>query len=172
MTVRLATDSASSVTSSTFDLVNVLLVDNDRGRLARSCGWLLAKGYDVTTRSTGHELTKAVRELRPAIVLLDVLVPDLGSQELRQFLQHCHASTGPQVIVHSHLLPKILRAVVDTQLILGVLRPTPDEHEFSQQFEALTGLSPSARPRRPTSGTHRIDFVEATGASRNRRQAG
>jgi CheY-like chemotaxis protein len=152
--------------------VDVLVVDNDRGRLARSCAWLLAKGYDVTTRSTGHELTAAVRELRPAMVFIDVLVPDLGSHELRQFLQHCHASDGPRVIVHSHLLPKILRAVVDTRLILGVVRPTEDPHQFSQQFEALTGLPPAARPRRPTSGTHRIDLRETKVTLRDRRQAG
>ena len=160
------------MSSPTFDFVDVLVVDSDRGRLARTCGWLLAKGYDVTTRSTGHELTAAVRELRPAIVLIDVIVPDLGSGELRQFLEHCHANAGPQVVVHSHLLPKILRAVVDTRLIVGVVRPTEDERDFFQQLDALTGLAPAARPRRPTSGTHRIDFSEAASASRDRRQAG
>ena len=157
--------------NSTFDLA-VLVVDHDRARLAKTCGWLLAKGFDVTTRSTGLELIATVRELRPAIVFIDVLVPELESRKLRQFLQHCHASAGPQVIVHTHLLPKILRAVVDTRLILGVVRPTDDADEFSRQFDALVAPARAEGPPRATSGTHRIDVPDAPSVSSERRRVG
>jgi hypothetical protein len=154
------------------DSLQVLLVDHDRARLARSCGWLLAKGHDVTTRSTAAGLADTVSDLRPNVVLIDVLVPELAASEWRSFLHQCRATGDPAIIVHTQILPKILRAVVDCHFVLGVLRPTDDEKEFSARFETLVCLARSKRPRRPASGTHRIELAGAAETSGTRRGTG
>jgi CheY-like chemotaxis protein len=142
------------------DSIHVLVVDHDRVRLAKNCGWLIGEGWNVTARSSGDELVATVRKLRPDVVLVDVNMPELGTSDWRNFLDEC-ASGDPVVIAHTQLSPKAMRTVVECRFILRVLRPTDDKDEFLQHFETLVSLARAKRPRRMMSGTHRIDLPES-----------
>jgi signal transduction histidine kinase len=60
----------------------VLNVDDDEvGRYAKSRN-LIGGGFRVVEAATGHEALRLVEELRPAVVLLDVKLPDISGIEV------------------------------------------------------------------------------------------
>jgi CheY-like chemotaxis protein len=160
------------VNLSGLDSIHVLVVDHDRARLAKNCGWLIGEGWKVSARSNGDELVGAVRDLKPDVVLVDVNMPELGASDWRTFLDECRATGDPVVIAHTQLSPKAMRTVVECRFILRVLRPTDDKDEFLQHFETLVSLARSKRPRRMMSGTHRIEAPESAPHAQGRRNLG
>ncbi|MBI2318251.1 MAG: response regulator [Betaproteobacteria bacterium] len=62
--------------------VSVLVVD-DEPYILRSLSYLLTReGYVVETASNGGEGLERVRELRPRIVFLDIMMPDMDGYEV------------------------------------------------------------------------------------------
>lgn len=152
--------------------IHVLVADHDRTRLERSCRRLLAKGCDLSTTSNASGLTEMMERLSPDLILVDVLMPGFHGEEMSRLLARCPPTGRPAVVVHTAILPRFLRRVVDLHDVLGVIRATENDADFSRDFDAIleSFLSPS-RPRaagpRARSGTHRIDTFngETTGGS-------
>lgn len=60
----------------------ILLID-DEPYILRSLSYLLSReGYTVATASNGQEGLERVRELRPAIVFLDIMMPRMDGYEV------------------------------------------------------------------------------------------
>jgi len=79
-----ALDSASPMTaqSASREQPPILIVD-DEPYILRSLRYLLAReGYDVETASDGEEGLARVREVRPRIVFLDIMMPRMSGYEV------------------------------------------------------------------------------------------
>ena len=59
----------------------VLVVDDDPDVLYMVGVFLKEEGYDVITASDGHECLKMLEEMRPDLILLDVMMPGLDGWE-------------------------------------------------------------------------------------------
>jgi signal transduction histidine kinase/DNA-binding response OmpR family regulator len=78
----------------------VLLIEDDPSAVRLLREYLEPNGYTVHAASTGHEGLALARELRPAAVILDVLLPGVDGWEiLRQIKADAALSSLPVIIV-------------------------------------------------------------------------
>jgi DNA-binding response OmpR family regulator len=67
----------------------VLIVDDDRDIVELLQEVLVGAGYDVHLAITGSDAVTAATAFRPAVVLLDLSMPDMtGDQVLQSLLKH------------------------------------------------------------------------------------
>jgi CheY-like chemotaxis protein len=82
---------------------NILLVEDSK-MLKITAERLLSKaGFNVVTAQDGEEALRIVRENPPDIVLLDMLLPKLGGQQVLQALKADPATMAIPVIILSSL---------------------------------------------------------------------
>ncbi|OGP83997.1 MAG: hypothetical protein A2Y95_10450 [Deltaproteobacteria bacterium RBG_13_65_10] len=82
------------------DQKSILLVDDVRVFLELECMFLQRKGFNIFTARTGQEAMERVREHRPDVVLLDLILPDMGGDECcRQIKQDPTLSNALVIIV-------------------------------------------------------------------------
>ncbi len=80
-------------------LGRVLLVEDEQD-VAELIRYNLTKeGYDVVVSGNGAEALRLVREQRPAVVLLDIMVPELNGWEVCRRLKQDPALSGIAVIM-------------------------------------------------------------------------
>ncbi len=92
----------------------VLVVEDDPSVRGLLDTLLTAEGYDVATASDGLAGLVQVSSLSPALVLLDLMMPDLGGARVLQELQGDPALSGiPVVVVTGKVdaLPEMRRLV-------------------------------------------------------------
>ena len=77
----------------------VLVVDDDPAFRAFVVETLSEAGYSVEEAGTGREATEAARSRRPALVMLDVSLPDVSGHEVCTRLRELHGETLPIVFV-------------------------------------------------------------------------
>ena len=81
-------------------LRTVLVVDDNPGFRARARRWLEAEDFTVVAEaSDGASALDAVRAHRPAVVLLDIQLPDISGLDLAE--QLAAAPGGPAVVLTS-----------------------------------------------------------------------
>jgi DNA-binding response OmpR family regulator len=142
--------------------LHVLVVDEDPAVLRHVCGRLLAHGYEVSTCRQARGLRQTIARLRPDLVLVDVLMPDLNGGGLTALLAEYPASGTPAVMLHSVVPVSALCRMVDIRDALGVIKKTSDDVEFFLAFNAILDRLQSpqpgseGRPMRAMSGMHRI----------------
>src|SRR5919204_4161977 len=79
----------------------ILLVD-DEPYILRSLGYLLTReGYTVETASNGEEGLARVRELRPPLVFLDIMMPNMNGYEVCEQVKADASLSGTYVIMLS-----------------------------------------------------------------------
>lgn len=83
---------------------NVVVIVEDYPDISELVGGLLeGEGYQVQQVSRGADALGAVQLHHPALVLLDLSLPDIpGSEVLRQLGQHPEASQIPVIIVSAY----------------------------------------------------------------------
>src|SRR3954462_13298590 len=84
----------------------ILVVDDQRSNVEMLAGGLKARGYTVHTALDGQQALEQVRELRPDIVVSDILMPNLDGYDLCRRLR-----AAPETA----LLPVILITSLDAQ---------------------------------------------------------
>ncbi|MGC4086623.1 MAG: response regulator [Polyangiaceae bacterium] len=142
--------------------LHVLVVDDDPSVLRDTSARLGAEGYKVSMFSRANGVGQLVRVLRPEVLLIDVLMPDMSKRLLLELLATCRNSEEqPIVILHSRLAPRMLRTLVNVGNAAGVIQKTRNDVEFSLAFNAIVerASSPEARFLNAMSGTHRIATV-------------
>lgn len=95
--------------------VRVLVVEDDSGVRGLLETMLSAEGYDVTTASDGLGGLRKAASALPALILLDLRMPDLGGAHVLEQLQEDPALAGVPVIV----LTGDLEAVPRVSALLG-----------------------------------------------------
>mgnify|MGYP001088028017 CR=1 FL=1 len=66
----------------------ILVVDDDPDALEIVGTYLEAEGYQVTTATSGREALSKLEEIRPALVLLDVMMPEMDGWEVARVIKN------------------------------------------------------------------------------------
>lgn len=86
----------------TASLERPILVIDDEPYILRALSYLLAReGYKVETASNGEEGLQRVRELRPPLVFLDIMMPRMNGYEVCEQIKQDPALAGTYVIMLS-----------------------------------------------------------------------
>jgi PAS domain S-box-containing protein len=110
----------------------VLVVDDDGDARVLLGGMLDEAGYRAVSAATGVEALRLARELRPAIIFLDLLLPRISGYDVLRILQSDEALRGTPVVIVSAVgtesrnalagAAAILDKPVDRAALLAVLR--------------------------------------------------
>ncbi|HET7197352.1 MAG TPA: response regulator [Burkholderiales bacterium] len=84
----------------------ILVVDDQRANVEMMAGVLAGRGYTVSTALDGHEALERVREVRPDVVVCDLLMPKMDGYEVCRRLR-----AAPETA----LLPVILVTSLEAQ---------------------------------------------------------
>jgi CheY-like chemotaxis protein len=158
--------------------LHVLVVETERAELARTCARLLAEGVDVSTTRTALGLADRVSRIEPDVVLMDVLMPGLDTNELARLAARC-VGGKPALVVHTKMLKSMLKRVVDVRAVYGLIPKTDDEAAFARPFRDVVDRLVSEMPTQTfvprllgiaTSGTYAMgpSAAPAIGATRAR----
>jgi CheY-like chemotaxis protein len=115
----------------------VLVIDDDPIALQVARERLESAGHEVLTREEALGAAQAVRDLAPELVLVDVLMPALGGEQIAALLGQSRLTRDIGVILYSSLPEDELDALVAASNALGAIRKTGDEAVFLRQFEDL-----------------------------------
>ena len=81
----------------------ILLVEDSRYQRMASKRVLAEAGFDVVEASDGEEALRQVQESPPDLIILDILLPRLGGEQVLQALRQNPATARIPVIVLSSL---------------------------------------------------------------------
>ncbi len=79
----------------------ILVVDDDRKARSLLRAWLKAEGYAVAEASTGDEGIKQAKELLPAVIILDILMPGKDGWQVLQELKSMPETRDIPVVIAS-----------------------------------------------------------------------
>ncbi|NQY73169.1 MAG: response regulator [Candidatus Margulisbacteria bacterium] len=86
----------------------VLLVDEDKPLLSKIKSFLESEGYRVETASNGAEGLEKTRTLKPNLVILDILLPQLNGLQFCKLIKlDQRYSHIPMVILSEKVVPSI-----------------------------------------------------------------
>jgi len=77
----------------------ILVVDDDPDALDIVQTFLESQGYRVVTASSGREALAKLEELRPALVLLDVMMPEMDGWEVSRTIKNHPTLSGIRVVM-------------------------------------------------------------------------
>ena len=80
---------------------SVLVVDDDPDVRVMLETYLELEGFDVLTASNGLDALQRLRDVRPSVILLDLMMPQLSGQQFRRFLSADPRLAGIPVVVVS-----------------------------------------------------------------------
>lgn len=72
---------------------SIFVVDDDKDTLNLIETFLTTSGYDVITADSGHKALELLKNIKPALILLDVMMPEMDGYDLCYRLQQ-HSSTA------------------------------------------------------------------------------
>jgi len=81
----------------------IVLADDERDLRSIYAACLRNEGYDVREASDGREALELVESYRPALLLLDVWMPELNGLEVVEHLRHDPVSGQMRVVMLSNL---------------------------------------------------------------------
>ncbi|HSH46535.1 MAG TPA: response regulator [Longimicrobiales bacterium] len=78
--------------------ISIMIVDDDPDSLDIVRTFLESRGYRVTTASDGQAALSRLEEVRPALVLLDVMMPGMDGWEVARIIKN-HPDFGDTRVV-------------------------------------------------------------------------
>jgi two-component system, OmpR family, alkaline phosphatase synthesis response regulator PhoP len=97
--------------------LGLVLIADDEPHILRSLGFVLGKaGYQVIEACTGREAIDSVRSRRPALVFLDIMMPEMDGLEVCRLIKSTPELASTFVIL---LTAKGLQADHDDGLAAG-----------------------------------------------------
>ena len=87
-------------------MITILLVDDSILLRAANAAILTRAGYTVLTAGDGEEALQVVRQHRPDLVILDLMMPKLGGEQVLQALREDATTKYITVIVLTSLYQK------------------------------------------------------------------
>jgi two-component system phosphate regulon response regulator OmpR len=94
----------------------ILLVDDNVQILETTARYLMARGFEVLTTDSALGVSSLVRHHRPAIIVLDVMMPALNGDKLVRVL------TAQRT---QHVAPIILYSAMDEEQLYAMVREIP-----------------------------------------------
>jgi DNA-binding NarL/FixJ family response regulator len=142
----------------------ILIVDEDEGSRAFASRLFERAGFPIEEAATGEEAMVSARRVRPSLVLLDVLLPDVSGFEIASELRDEFGDDLPIVFISGDRTEPLDRAA---GLLLGgddyVVKP-PDPDELLARARRL--ISRSSRRGRAASLTRGPIETELTSRER------
>lgn len=81
--------------------MRVLIADDNRDTVMMLGILLRSEGHEVWSTQAGAEVASAVREFRPGVVLLDIVMPDRSGYDVAEELYREHGAACPVLIALS-----------------------------------------------------------------------
>ena len=115
----------------------ILIVDDEPINLKVFGTILKGKGYDFETASNGTEALDAVKEYRPDLILLDIVMPDMNGYEVCQALKKSEDTSHIPVVMITSLIDRESRhRGLDSGAIDFLCKPV-DPQELSLRIRNL-----------------------------------
>jgi len=119
----------------------VLLVDDDVEMVDSLKGFLEKNGYAVLTALDGEAALRVVRECRPDLILLDLMLPKLGGHKVLKLLKSdAHLSDIPVVVITARSMDEDLAVAARQQAQAFLVKPIDLNTVLNQ-------ISASLKPR-------------------------
>ncbi len=90
----------------------LLLVDDNAQILETTARYLSARGFEVVTSDSALGVSSLMRQHRPAIIVLDVMMPALNGDKLARVLTSQRAQQKTPIILYSAMDEEQLYAMV------------------------------------------------------------
>jgi len=114
-------------------LKSILVVDDDPRILHMLCSFLRADGYDVATAEDGTKALELIAAAPPALVLLDLNLPDIQGDEVFQKAR-ATGYFGPVVLISADLRAEQVAREMGAE---GCLTKPFDPSDLFQLLEQL-----------------------------------
>jgi phosphoribosyl 1,2-cyclic phosphodiesterase len=121
----------------------VLVVDDDAGIRTVAAKRLSAGGLQTTTASDGAEGLDLIRQLRPDVVVLDLMMPKMHGFSVVQAVRSDPKLNGVKIIICS---AKTYQADIDRVRQLGADRYLPKPYNLQELWDAVSELLGNGRP--------------------------
>ncbi len=115
--------------------VRLLMVEDDEGVSEMYRLQLTAKGYDVTTATTGEEALRLAADLSPQLIYLDLGLPQMGGLEVLERLRAAEATRHVPVIILTNFSDQEL---VDRGMALGAQEYLIKAHTTPARLTEMT----------------------------------
>jgi len=115
----------------------VLVIDDDPIVLEVVRERLEGAGFVVVVRDEPLGTTNVVRDERPDIVLLDIMMPALNGERLAALLRSNRSLGSIGIILHSSKAPLELAPLVEQTGAIGAISKSESEGEFMRRFHEL-----------------------------------
>ena len=130
-----------TVTSDRERNVKILLVEDSKPMLRENEGALLSAGYEVICAEDGESALKMAADLKPDLVLLDMILPKVsGPEVLRRLKSDAKTAQIPVVVVSSlteRNREKLLELGAEEYLEKGLLMPRRGVNLLPKALEAV-----------------------------------
>ena len=103
-------------------------------------------GFQVECFGSGFQLNAAIREQRPDLILLDVLMPALGGEQVAQILKRYEFSKDIPVLLYSELPAEELVSLSELIGAEGFVRKSLATVELVDQVNHYISQSASPAP--------------------------
>jgi two-component system phosphate regulon response regulator OmpR len=90
----------------------ILLVDDNAQILETTARYLSARGFEVVTSDSALGVSSLVRHHRPALIVLDVMMPALNGDKLARVLSSQRTQRTTPIILYSAMDEEQLYAIV------------------------------------------------------------
>ena len=115
----------------------VLVIDDDPIVLEVVRERLEGAGFVVVVRDEPLGTTNVVRDERPDIVLLDIMMPALNGERLAALLRANRSLNTLSIVLHSSKAPSELLPLVEQTGAIGAISKSESEGEFMRRFHEL-----------------------------------
>jgi PAS domain S-box-containing protein len=124
---------------------SILVCDDDPAVLEVVGTMLHARGFHVTTVSSGQDAVRKAQLEFPDVVLLDLVMPDMDGWQVLERLKSSTNTMNLPVIVLSGMNPNEARRPDNARIAGWVTKPLDESELFSTLSKVLRGLS--GKPR-------------------------
>ena len=87
----------------------ILVVDDEPDMVESLATILEMEGYEVFSAANGHEAIESARRLKPDLVILDYMMPDLDGAEVGGVLRAGEGTHGIKILMSSSLSEFLVR---------------------------------------------------------------
>ena len=127
------------------DKVSLVVIDDEPAVLKGTCRLLKMQGYDVHGAQTGKSGLQLVKEIRPDLVLCDVMLPDMSGLDVCRHIKSDNELTGTLVVLTSGVMVSSDNKIQGLEVGADgyIPRPIPNR-ELVARVEALLRIKSPA----------------------------
>jgi two-component system sensor histidine kinase ChiS len=124
---------------------SIILIVDDEPTTASMLGMLLeAEGFQTVVVHGARKAIQAIKEEKPALVILDVMMPELSGIELCRFIrQEPDFEDLPVVMISAKSQPEDMEAGIDAGATVYLTKPVSKDELVKGVLQGLNDLNSS-----------------------------